>query len=180
MKYKDLQVQQTLASCLCNVISNAPGATIKGFETDLQYAPTTWFRGWASGSYVHGRYDEFIFAGVNNSGNKMQRTPEWQAAIGAEVTTSVGSWEDALSARLSYKWQGKMPWAPENTTWEKAYGTLDGRVTLTSPDKNWSVSVFGKNITDELYRTNIIAFFQEEMSSFAAPRTFGMELSAAF
>jgi hypothetical protein len=28
MKYKDLQVQQTLASCLCNVISNAPGATV--------------------------------------------------------------------------------------------------------------------------------------------------------
>ena len=53
-------------------------------------------------------------------------------------------------------------------------------MTLTSPDKNWSVSVYGKNITDELYRTNIIAFFQEEMSSFGAPRTFGMELSAAF
>jgi iron complex outermembrane receptor protein len=73
-----------------------------------------------------------------------------------------------------------MPWAPENTTWEKAYGTLDARLTLTSEDKNWSVSVWGKNITDELYRTNIIAFFQEEMSSFGAPRTVGVEFSAAF
>ena len=180
MKYKDLQVQQTLSSCLCNVISNAPGATIQGLETDLQYAPNSWFRGWASGSYVDATYDTFVFAGVNNSGKMMQRTPKYQAAFGAEVTTSVGSWEDALSARLSYRWQGKMPWAPENTTWEKAYGTLDGRITLTSPDKAWSVSVWGKNLTDELYRTNIIAFFQEEMSSFGAPRTFGMEVSAAF
>lgn len=180
MKYKDLQVQQTLASCLCNVISNAPGATIKGVETDLQYAPTSWFHAWASGSYVHGTYDEFVFAGVNNSGNLLQRTPEWQGAVGFEVTTDAGSWQDALTARLSYRWQGKMPWAPENTTWEKAYGTLDGRVTLTSPEKGWSVSVFGKNITDELYRTNIIAFFGEEMSSFGAPRTFGVELSAPF
>ena len=180
MKYTDLQVQQTLASCLCNVISNAPGATIKGAETDLQYAPNHWFHGWLSGSYVDAKYDRFVFAGVDNSGKMMQRTPKWQGAVGAEVTTSVGSWEDALSARLSYKWQGKMPWAPENTSWEKAYGTLDGRVTLTSPDKAWSVSVFGKNLTDELYRTNIIVFFNDEMSSFGAPRTFGMEVSAAF
>jgi iron complex outermembrane receptor protein len=180
MKYTDLQVQQTLASCLCNVISNAPGATIKGVESDLQWAPNHWFHAWASGSYVDATYDEFIFAGVNNSGKLMQRTPKYQGAIGAEVTTSVGSWEDALSGRLSYRWQGKMPWAPENTTWEKAYGTLDGRVTLTSPDKAWSVSAFGKNLTDKVYRTNIIAFFQEEMSSFGAPRTFGFELSASF
>ncbi len=180
MKYKQLQVQQTLASCLCNVISNAPGATIKGFETDLQYAPTSWLHAWASGSYVHGRYDSFVFNGVDNSGHLMQRTPEWQAAIGAEATTDVGAWEDALVGRLSYRWQGKMPWAPENTSWEKAYGTLDGRITLTPPGKHWSVSVFGKNLTDEVYRTNIIVFFNDEMSSFGAPRTFGVEVAAPF
>ncbi|WP_304170467.1 TonB-dependent receptor [Phenylobacterium aquaticum] len=180
MKYTDLQVQQTLASCLCNVISNAPGATIKGAETDLQYAPNHWFHAWASGSYVDGKYDQFVFAGVNNSGHLMQRTPKWQAAVGAEATTSVGSWTDALVGRVSYRWQGKMPWAPENTSWEPAYGTLDARVTLTSPTKGWSVSAFGKNLTDEVYRTNIIVFFNDEMSSFGAPRTFGMEVSAPF
>ncbi|WP_293359058.1 TonB-dependent receptor [Phenylobacterium sp.] len=180
MKYKDLQVQQTLASCLCNVISNAPGATIKGAETDVQIAPTPWLRVWGSGSYVHAEYDTFVFAGVNNSGNRMQRTPRWQGVIGAEVTTDVGSWEDALSARLNYRYQGRMPWAPENTTWEDAYGILDGRVTLTLPNRPWSVSVYAKNIGDTEYRTNIIPFFQEEMSSFGNPRTYGIELSASF
>ncbi|MCI3131965.1 TonB-dependent receptor [Phenylobacterium aquaticum] len=180
MKYTDLQVQQTLASCLCNVISNAPGATIKGVETDLQYAPNHWFHAWASGSYVDAKYDQFVFAGVNNSGHLMQRTPKWQAAVGAEATTSVGSWTDALVGRVSYRWQGKMPWAPENTSWEDAYGTLDARITLTSPTKGWSVSAFGKNLTDEVYRTNIIVFFNDEMSSFGAPRTFGLEVSAPF
>jgi len=180
MKYKDLQVQQTLASCLCNVISNAPGATIKGAETDVQVAPAPWLRMWASGSYVHAEYDRFIFAGVDNSGNRMQRTPRWQGVIGAEVTTSVGSWEDALSARLNYRYQGRMPWAPENTTWEDSYGILDGRVTLTLPDRPWSISVYAKNLGDTVYRTNIIPFFQEEMSSFGNPRTYGVELSASF
>ena len=157
-----------------------PGATIKGAEPDVQAAPAPWLRLWASGSYVHAEYDRFIFAGVDNSGNRMQRTPRWQGVIGAEVTTDVGSWEDALSARLNYRYQGRMPWAPENTTWEDGYGTLDGRVTLTLPDKPWSVSVFGKNLGKTVYRTNIIPFFQEEMSSFGAPRTYGIELSASF
>jgi iron complex outermembrane recepter protein len=180
MKYKNLQVQQTVTSCLCNVISNAPGATIKGVETDLQYAPNDWIRAWGSASYVHGTYDEFVFGGVNNSGKLLQRTPKWQVAVGAEATMDVGSWEDALVGRLSYRWQGKMPWAPENTTWEKAYGTLDGRLTLTLPDRGWSVSLFGKNLADTTYRTSIQLVFADELSSYGAPRTFGVELSAPF
>jgi len=180
MDYRNLQVQQTLASCLCNVISNAAAATIKGVETDLQWAPNSWFKGWASGSYVDAKYDTFVFAGTNNSNHLMQRTPKWQGAVGMEATTSVGSWKDALSGRLSYRYQGKMPWAPENTAWEQGYGTLDGRVTLTSPEKGWTVSAYAKNLTDEVYRTNIIVFFNDEMSSFGAPRTYGVELSVPF
>ncbi|HVY86441.1 MAG TPA: TonB-dependent receptor [Caulobacterales bacterium] len=180
MSYKDLQVQQTLASCLCNVISNAASATIRGVETDLEWAPTDNFRGWFSGTWLDATYDQFVFAGVNNSGNKLQRTPNYQIAVGGEVTMDLGSWHDALTGRLAYRYQGKMPWAPENTAWENAYGTLDGRLTLTPPDSNWRFSLWGKNMTDELYRTNIIVFFHDEMSSYAAPRTFGVEVAANF
>lgn len=180
MKYKNLQVQQTLASCLCNIISNAASATIKGIESDLQIAPSKQFRAWISGTYLDATYDSFTFAGVNNTGKELQRTPKFQIAVGAEVSVGSGKWEDALTLRLAYRYQGRMPWAPENTTWEKAYGTLDGRVTLNMPDKNWSLSAFGKNLTNKLYRTNIIVFFHDEMSSYAPPRTYGLELGAKF
>ena len=180
MKYKNLQVQQTLASCLCNIISNAASATIKGIESDLQIAPSKQFRAWISGTYLDATYDSFTFAGVNNTGKELQRTPKFQIAVGAEVSFGSGKWEDALTLRLAYRYQGRMPWAPENTTWEKAYGTLDGRVTLNMPDKNWSLSAFGKNLTNKLYRTNIIVFFHDEMSSYAPPRTYGLELGAKF
>ena len=180
MKYKNLQVQQTLASCLCNIISNAASATIKGIESDLQFAPTRSVRAWVSGTYLDATYDSFVFAGVNNSGKKLQRTPQFQFAVGAEASVGSGDWEDALTLRLAYRYQGRMPWAPENTTWEEAYGTLDGRVTFKLPEKNWSVSVFAKNLTGKLYRTNIIVFFRDEMSSYAPPRTYGLEVSAKF
>jgi iron complex outermembrane receptor protein len=180
-KYKNLQVQQTLASCLCNVISNAASATIKGIESDLQFAPSRLFRAWLSGSYLDARYDDFTFAGVNNSGNQLQRTPKYQLAVGAEATMDLSpTWQNALSARLAYRYQGRMPWAPENQNWEEAYGTLDGRVTLNMPNGNWSLSAFGKNLGNKLYRTNIIVFFRDEMSSYAPPRTYGLELNAKF
>ncbi len=180
MKYKNLQVQQTLASCLCNVISNAASATIKGIESELTLAPSKNFHAWLNGSYIDPKYDDFVFAGVNNSGNQMQRTPKFQLAVGAEVSADVGDWTDAVVARLSYRYQGKMPWAPENTTFENGYGTLDGRITLNSRNKMWSLSAFGKNIGNTLYRTNIIVFFHDEMSSYAPPRTFGLEVGARF
>lgn len=180
-KYKNLQVQQTLASCLCNVISNAASATIKGFESDVQFAPSRLFRAWLSGSYLDAHYDDFTFAGVNNSGNEMQRTPKYQLAVGAEATMDLSpTWQNALTARLAYRYQGRMPWAPENKNWEEAYGTLDGRITLTMPSGNWSISAFGKNLGNKLYRTNIIVFFRDEMSSYAPPRTYGLELTAKF
>ncbi len=180
MKYKNLQVQQTLASCLCNIVSNAASATIKGVESEVTVAPSRNFHAWLNGSYLDPTYDDFIFAGVNNSGNKLQRTPKYQIAVGAEASADFGDWSDALVARLAYRYQGKMPWAPENTTFEKGYGTLDGRLTVNMPNKNWSVSAFGKNLTNKLYRTNIIVFFHDEMSSYAPPRTYGLEVSARF
>ena len=180
MEYKNLQVQQTLASCLCNVISNAASASIKGIESDLQFAPTPQLRAWLSGTYLDATYDSFTFAGVNNTGKELQRTPKFQIAVGAEASIGSGSWEDALTLRLAYRYQGRMPWAPENTTWEEGYGTLDGRATLNLPNKNWSLSAFAKNMTNKLYRTNIIVFFHDEVSSYAPPRTYGLELSAKF
>lgn len=181
MKYKNLQVQQTLASCLCNVISNAASAKINGIESDIQIAPSRQFHAWVSGTVLDHKYDQFTFAGVNNSGNKMQRTPDYQLAVGAEASLDLGAdWQDALVGRLAYRYQGSMPWAPENTTWEKGYGTLDGRVTLNLPNGNWSISAFGKNLTNKLYRTNIIVFFHDEMSSYAPPRTYGLEVTAKF
>jgi iron complex outermembrane receptor protein len=180
MKYSNLQVQQTLASCLCNVVSNAASATIKGVESEVQIAPSKHVHAWLSGSYIDPKYDDFVFAGVNNSGHQLQRTPKYQIAVGAEASADFGDWSDALVGRLSYRYQGDMPWAPENTTFEKGYGTLDARVTLNSRNKNWSVSAFAKNLTNTLYRTNIIVFFHDEMSSYAPPRTYGLEVSSRF
>ncbi|MDH4073777.1 MAG: TonB-dependent receptor, partial [Gammaproteobacteria bacterium] len=110
----------------------------------------------------------------------LQRTPDYQFNTGAELTLDAGAWEDAISLRLNYARQGEMSWHPEGVYIEKPYGLLDARVSLAPVDSSWSVSLWGKNITDEVYRNHVIPFLGDAVSFFAPPRTYGLDIRYEF
>jgi iron complex outermembrane receptor protein len=188
MDYKDLQVTQTNAACLCNITDNAASAEIKGVEAEFTFAATEQLRLSLAGSYVDATYEDFIESAINpttgqrlvSSGNRLQRTPETQLTGGVDLTLPVGGLGEALNFRVNYTWQSDMFWATDNIAQEDAYGLLDVRVALSPPSSPWAVAVWGKNLTDELYRGNIIAFFGEEVSQFGIPRTYGADFSWKF
>ena len=182
MDYTNLQVQRTDGTCLCNVIANAGAAHIKGFETEFQIAPVHAVRLWLGGSALDAKYTDYVdpVTKISYNGKFLQRTPRYQISAGGEVTATVLGMEDALHLRLNYKYQGKLSWAPDNVQYEKPYGLLDGRISFAPPDKPWSVSVWGRNLGDKVYRTNIIDILGDAVSSFGAPRTFGVEVAAKF
>lgn len=188
MDYKDLQVTQTNAACLCNITDNAASAEIKGVEAEFTFAATQGLRLSLAGSYVDATYKDFIESAINpstgqrldSSGNRLQRTPETQITGGIDYTMGVGQLGEALNFRVNYTWQGDMFWATDNIAKEDAYGLLDVRVALSPPSSPWAVALWGKNVTDELYRVNIISFFGEEVSQFAQPRTYGADFSWKF
>jgi iron complex outermembrane receptor protein len=188
MDYTDLQVTQTNAACLCNLTDNAASAEIKGIEAEFEFAVNENLRIFASGSFVDTEYVDFIETAINpstgqrlvSSGNRLQRTPETQLNGGFDITTSLGRWQDALNLRVNYTYQGEMPWATDNVAKERAYGLLDAHLGLAPEDANWAVSLYGKNLSDKLYRVNIIHFFGEEVSQFGAPRTYGVDVSWKF
>lgn len=182
MNYTDLQVQRTDGTCLCNVIANAGGAHIKGFETEFEIAPVHALRLWVGGSALDAKYTDYIdpVTKISYNGKFLQRTPRYQLTLGGEYTATVLDMEDALHVRLNYKRQGKLSWAPDNVQSEKPYGLLDGRISLTPPGKPWSVSLWGRNLTDKEYRTNIIDILGDAVASFGPPRTFGVEVATKF
>jgi len=161
-------------------------------ETDLQTTPvaitTERLRLSLAGSYVDATYENFLETArdpttqqqIDSSGNRLQRTPETQLTGGVDLTLPLGQFGDALNFRVNYTWQGDMFWATDNIAKEDAYGLLDVRVALSPPSSPWAVALWGKNVTDELYRVNIISFFGEEVSQFAAPRTYGADFSWKF
>jgi len=188
MDYTDLQVTQTNAACLCNLTDNAASAEIKGIETEFEFGITQNVRIFASGSYVDSEYVDFLESALipgttqrlDSSGNRLQRTPETQVSGGFDITASLGGWQDALNLRVNYTWQDDLFWATDNIAKEDPYGLLDARIGLAPQDANWEVALWGKNLSDELYRVNIIPFFGEEVSQFGPPRTYGIDLAWRF
>ena len=188
MDYENLQVTQTNAACLCNITDNAASAEIKGVEAEFEFLASEYLRLSLGGSYVDATYKDFIESAINpstgqpldSSGNRLQRTPETQLSAGIDVAVPVGSLGNALKFSLNYSWQSDLFWATDNLAKEKSYGLLDARIGLAPTDANWAVAIWGKNLSDELYRTNIISFFGEEVSQFGTPRTYGIDLSWKF
>jgi iron complex outermembrane recepter protein len=176
MDYTDLQVEQTNQDCLCNLTENASDAEISGIEAEFTYLLAEGVLLNLSATFLDTEYVDFREAsGVISSGNPLQRTPETQ--YGANLDWSI---TDSFNVFVNYAWQDRMPWQPANLNFEDSYGLLDARATFSPPDARWAVSVWGKNITDELYRTNIIPFFGEEVSQFGPPGTYGVDFSYSF
>ena len=181
MDYTDLQVEQTNQDCLCNLTENAADAEIKGLEVEFTFAATDQLVFNASGSFLDTEYVEFAeLSGVDSSGNSLQRTPETKYSVGFDYTASVGDFGEALSFHVNYAWQDELAWQPANLNFEDSYGLLDMRLSFAPEGRPWQISLWSKNLTDELYRTNIIPFFGEEVSQFGAPRTHGIEFRYAF
>jgi iron complex outermembrane receptor protein len=176
MDYTDLQLEQTNQDCLCNIAENASDADITGVEVEFTFAVTEALLINISGTALDLEYVDFVQAtGVDSSGNVLQRAPE--SMYGAYLDWSIGS---NLNLFVNYAYQGELFWEPLNVNVEDSYGLLDARLTFAPESASWAVSVWGKNVTDELYRVNIIPFFGEEISQFGPPATYGVDFSYSF
>ena len=141
MDYKDLQVTQTNAACLCNLTDNAASAEIKGVEAEFTFAadrrPAVVAVRFVRRCNVQGLHrvgDRSRRTGLHldSSGNRLQRTPETQVSGGVDYTMTLGSWGKALNFRANYTWQSDMFWATDNIAKEPSYGLLDARIGLVA------------------------------------------------
>jgi iron complex outermembrane receptor protein len=178
--YKDLQVRSVNADCVCIVVSNAGDAEIKGLEMELQAVLTENFDLWFNGSYLDTEYLNYVDSlGIVFSGNTMQRVPEFSYSVGGEWTIpQLGPWD--LSIRADYRWQDEIFWSVENTNYEDDFGLVGGRISYSSPDGRYIVSLWGKNLSDEIYRERVSALFGDEYSTMGPPRFYGAEFTMLF
>lgn len=179
--FTDLQVELLDDVNLTLVVANAADAVIEGLEFEVRGMPTDWLTLFASGSLLNAEYKDYIdpLRGLDYSDNQIQRTPDYQFTVGADLRHGLTDGLD-LIANLNYSYQDQMFWGPDNTNFEDGYGILNGRIGIGAADGQWTVSLWGKNLDDELYRTSIIPFAGDEVSVFGAPRTYGVRVSGRF
>lgn len=175
MDYTDLQVAQTNAECLCGRTENAAKAEIKGIEAELDFIPVYNLTLSLSGSYIDAKYTDFIEeSGLDSTGNQLQRTPSTQLSAGVNYRLGM------ITFDARYSWQNRLYWATDNIVEEPSYGLLDARIAIGPESRKWAAAAWVKNLTDELYRTNVIPFGGDELSQFGPPRTFGIDLTLRY
>jgi iron complex outermembrane receptor protein len=100
-----------------------------------------------------------------------------------ELTHAGGA---ATLLRVDYNWQDDVFFTEFNNAdaMQEAHGKLDMSATYTSAEGQWSVSLWGNNLTDEdIIVNNIITaalYGNVRVGSTGAPRTFGASLSYNF
>lgn len=121
---------------------------------------------------------------VNLSGNAIPNAPEVTFSFGAEYTwTSLfdGPWD--LTARGDYYYQGESFSRVYNTGHDRldSWDNINLSLVLANTDSDWTVELFGKNITDEEVITG--TYLTDDSSGLftniflSEPRTYGVTLS---
>jgi iron complex outermembrane receptor protein len=185
-----------------NYTSNAAGASSLGVEVEAVALLSERWRLNFAGSYADPKYDDgTLDAGLGalcNSpqpvctavftprppappavsadigGNTLARTPQSKLSAGLEYSTELAEW--GFSGRADVSYQGKIYAESLNVGYFPARTLVDGSLTLTSPDKRWSASLWGRNLTDEVYTANafVIGFVNFYNPTIGDGRTYGL------
>jgi len=203
-QYKDKQVRGRLADPVfgnLDALINIPKSRIWGLEADVtaRLAPGLT----VSGNVTHVNSKVTKFVGVNAigqpnfdaSGDPLPFTPKWSGTFDVDYKTQWGSGspfvgftvmaqssqDAALSARrLDYA--NSLP----NTTVRSGvgcvycvggYATVNARIGYAGPDDKWKITLWGKNIFNKYYWTNVIYGYDTASRLAGLPVTVGVTLA---
>ncbi|MCX7283229.1 MAG: TonB-dependent receptor, partial [Novosphingobium sp.] len=176
--YRDLQVSlfvvnQGVASAR---LVNAARSRIYGLEGQTRYAVSDNFDLTAGAAWTHARYRQFDNAPVYTRCTvssvpcspgqsfavvpttlrdvQMQRTPAFTANLGGRYTTPLAGGSLALSGNLYYN--SKFFFGPSGTQFpQTGYEVLGLRAEWTDASEKLSLAVYGDNVTNQRYRTQV-------------------------
>lgn len=187
--YTDLQQNQYSDAAV--VVVNADSAEILGADLDLtaMLLPGLEFR--LAVSYLDAEFKEFLTSDPDNPdagiqdlgelGNKLPRSSEWAYNTSLTYTHELGD-RGSLTWFGEYIWKDDVYHSPFNRpeVSQDSFGLLKARVTWRSQSERWSLALWGKNLTDEVWYQNSVrnTAFVGTVRQPAEPRTYGLTLSA--
>lgn len=180
MDYSNLQVLRLVDNVLTG--SNAK-ATSEGIELDITGLITPDWMIEANFAYLDATYDEYVDeGGIDYTGNTLPQAPEYTYFLRTSYRTNLsqGSMIDWV---LSYSYTDSFNFEPsaDPASDEDGYGVINANVTWVSPNENWTISAWGKNLNDEEYRVDtIIGNISGTLDIWGPPRTYGLTMAYSF
>ncbi len=101
------------------------------------------------------------------SGNRIEKTPAYTAALGLQYMAAGGFY-----ARGDVRGQGRRYFNADNTWQDPAYATVDLKVGYkTGP---WDLYAYVRNLTDTAYRSSVNSQSSGALLTFGEPRRIGV------
>jgi len=166
---------------------NVPKSEIKGAEAQLTLFPVKGLSLTLAGTYLDSKVtSNFINYTIlatqeNFKGQSFPYTPKWQLVADAQYKFPLSdSVSGMIGANANYRSSTTAGFGTNAYLYVKGYTLLDARAGIEDPDGKWSVQVFGRNITDTYYWTNIAKFNDVVRRLTGMPATYGVQVGFKF
>lgn len=207
-KYKDQQVttQVVVPSGIASSVDNAGASTLYGAEFEAKAVFDQHFSGTVALGYIHAKYDRFsrfVPAGAPNPVNPsqtipaggqivnvadlygFQNTPEWTGNVSLTWRGSVAGGELTITPMVSYRDHYQQFEQPLPLLDQKAFTLVDMTASWAPESGRYRISVAGKNLTDERYRTGgynfgVPTYNNSVIGFYGPPRTYSASLEVKF
>ncbi len=185
LDYSDLQVLQfvEVAEGTIQTTENAADAISQGVELEYQWRIDEYLDLFGFYAYNDTEYKKFMSVTGDLSGNELRNAPN--NSLASTIRYSNYPIEDLkLIALLSYQYRDATFQDVNNYPINKfdTRKLIDASLTLSWSDEQYSVKLYGKNITNEVYQTHTFQTNNGDISSqnFGPPRTYGIVFFAEF
>jgi iron complex outermembrane receptor protein len=202
-KYKDFQARVSgmvidpgtgLPSPELTVI-NAGEMQISGVELELKARPVPELLLESEIGYLDGGYEDFDDArftafGGSRAFQTPAFSPEWTARYAGSYDFSLGE-AGSIQIGAQARYRSEMALAIDNTPtnsavhlpgmWQDSYWLYDARVVWSSESGRYTAGLYGKNLSDEVYKTDAQEFSSVggiRTAYYGAPKTFSFTVTA--
>jgi len=181
-EYEDLQVLFFLVPGVTDT-RNAATASVYGLELELQAAPLRDLELGLSLGLLNAEYDAFERAPRRGNAGEFDASGQKLNAAPTAALSGYGEYEWNMSSgwsafiRAEANWKDRQYFTVENLDLEsqEAYWLLQGSIGLRDVQGHWTLSIWGRNLTDEQYVTTTASFASGRVAGRpGAPRTYGV------
>jgi iron complex outermembrane receptor protein len=143
------------------VLRSAGSLSTKGFEADINVRPIEGLSLSANMLYAKNKFgDLFINATTNLKGGVPLNAPELKFGLSGTYDFQIGDWGATIAS--NYSWTDQTLFTNladannSNSIWLRpAYGIANASLGFTSPDQNYKITVFVKNLFDKQYAAGL-------------------------
>ena len=187
--YRDKQLRSKLVDPFFGVLDalvNVPKSSVKGVEGEIVLRPSQNFSAYVTALYLDAKVKRF--AGFNGegilgdfSGYQVPYAPKVQVSTGFDGTLPLSETLSAFAgADLAMRSDTIAVIGGSSGYNIESYATLDLRVGLKAADDRWRFQLWGKNVTNSYYWTNVTSFYDTLARYAGRPATYGATVSFRF